>query len=246
MAAAQIREQTLRYRSGQTELQGSLAWDEARAGTRPGVLVVHEWWGCNDYVRRRARMLAELGYVAMAVDMYGDGRVANSPDEAGGLMQAVLGNRAALESRFEAAVDLLRGHPSVDPMKIGAIGYCFGGAVVLHAARIGMTLTGVVSFHGSLGALQKAAPDGVKARVLACHGAADALIPQKDVDAFEQEMSAAHANYRLVSYPGAMHSFTNPDADANAKKYGLPLRYDAAADQRSWQDMQDFFAAIFA
>ncbi|MGE0385854.1 MAG: dienelactone hydrolase family protein [Gammaproteobacteria bacterium] len=243
--ASNITTQNVDYKSGATHLKGFLAWDGASGGKRPGVIVVHEWWGLTDYPRRRASMLAELGYVGMAVDMYGDGSVGADPAAAGALMQAAMSDPKALEARFEAAADLLRGQPQVDPNRIAAIGYCFGGAVCLHMARIGMNLAGVVSFHGALGSMHKPARGGVKARVLVCHGAADSLVPDDQVAAFKQEMDEAGAKYKFVPYAGALHGFSNPEADDNAKKYGMPLGYDAAVDQRSWDEMQAFFKEIF-
>src|SRR5215475_3986198 len=176
------------YSAGDTTLRGNLATDTSKQGRRPGVLVVHEWWGLNDYLRRRARMLADLGYGALGVDMYGDGKVADNPGDAGALMSSVLGNMKAGAERFKAAYDLLASRPEVDGSRIAAIGYCFGGAVVLHAAGIGMPLRGIVSFHGALGSFHKPAPGSVKAKVLVCHGAADSLISKDEVRAFEQEM----------------------------------------------------------
>jgi dienelactone hydrolase len=246
MAGQTIKTDTVTYTAAGATLKGHLAVDEGRPGRRPGVLVVHEWWGLTDYMRRRARMLAELGYTALAADMYGDGRTAGSADEANKLMTAALADRAALEARFTAAYETLKAHPTVDGRKVAAIGYCFGGAVVLHAARIGLPLAGVVSFHGALGSFHTPAPGSVKARILVCHGAADTLVPDDHVAAFKREMDAAKADYRFVAYEGALHGFTNPDADANGKKYGIPLAYDAKVDQQSWHDMQDFFAKIFA
>jgi dienelactone hydrolase len=150
------------------------------------------------------------------------------------------------EARFKAAYDLLASRPEVDGSRIAAIGYCFGGAVVLHAARIGMPLRGVVSFHGALGSFHKPAPGSVKAKVLVCHGAADRLVSQDEVDAFKQEMDQAKADYRFLAYPNALHGFTNPEATENGKRYGIPLAYDAEADRRSWQDMTDFLARVLA
>jgi dienelactone hydrolase len=239
-----IHMEPVMYAAGGTTLRGTIATDTAKPGARPGVIVVHEWWGLNDYIRRRARMLAELGYTALAADMYGDGRVADNPADAGALMNAVLGNMPAAEARFRAAYDLLASRDTVDRSRIAAIGYCFGGAVVLHAARIGMPLRGVVSFHGALGSFHTPAPGSVTTKVLVCHGAADSLVPDAQVGAFKQEMDAAKAEYRFVAYPGALHGFTNPDADANAKRHGMPLGYDAEADRRSWQDMTEFLARV--
>jgi dienelactone hydrolase len=243
--AAAIKTEPIRYAAGGTNLRGFLATTTTQE-TRPGVLVVHEWWGLNDYIRRRARMLAELGYTALAVDMYGDGRVADNPADAGALMTAVLNDRKAAEARFAAAHDLLAAQPGTDGARIAAIGYCFGGAVVLHAARLGLPLRGVVSFHGALGSMHTPTPGGVRAKILVCHGAADSLVPDADVAAFKREMDLARADYRFVAYENARHGFTNPDADANGQKYGMPLAYDAVADQRSWQEMREFLARVFA
>jgi dienelactone hydrolase len=240
-----VHTETVTYRAGGTTLRGHLAIDAAASGRRPGVLVVHEWWGLNDYIRRRAKMLAELGFAALAVDMYGDGKTAADATEAGTLMNGVLADFKSGEARFRAGYEWLKSHERVDPARMAAVGYCFGGAVALHAARIGLPLAAVASFHGALGSFHKPAPGTVKAKVLVCHGAADTLVPDADVAAFRREMDAAKADYHVVAYPDALHGFTNPEADANAKKYGLPLGYDADADRRSWQDMQDLFARAF-
>ena len=244
--SANIHTETVSYTANGTTLKGYLAYDEGADAERPGVLVVHEWWGLNDSVRQRARMLAELGYTALAVDMYGAGQTADNPDEAGRLMNTVLQDMRQGAARLKASYELLKGTPTTDAAHVAAIGYCFGGAVVLHAARIGMDLDGVVSFHGSLGSAHKPAPGSVRARILVCHGAADSLVPDADVAAFKREMEGAGADYRFEAYEGALHGFTNPDADENGKKYGLPLAYSAETDRRSWQAMQDFFNAIFA
>ena len=233
------------YSAVETQLIG---WAEAGSGTapRPGVLVVHEWWGLNDYIRRRVSDLAALGYEAMAVDMYGDGKVASDPEGATELMGSVLGDVPTLEARFRAAWETLRDRPGVDPDRIAAIGYCFGGAVVLHSARIGLPLAGVTSFHGSLGSFHTPQPGSVHAKVLVCHGADDGLVPDTDIAAFKKEMDDAGADYRFESYPGAKHGFSNPDATAAGEKYGMPLAYDAEVDARSWADMKAFFEKIFA
>lgn len=233
------------YGAGGTDLIG---WAETGAGAapRPGVLVVHEWWGLNDYIRGRVHGLAELGFEALAVDMYGGGQVAADPEGANALMSAALGDVPRLEQHLAAGLEALKARPGVDPSKIAAIGYCFGGAVVLHAARIGTALAGVASFHGSLGSFHKPAPGSVRAKILVCHGAADDLVPEADVTAFKQEMDEAGAQYRFEAYPGAKHGFTNPDATAKGEQYGMPLAYDAGVDAKSWADMQAFFRQIFA
>ena len=242
---ADIKTEDVTYTAGGATCRGHLAYDGSAGGPRPGVLVVHEWWGLNDYIRGRAHLLAELGYTALAADMYGDGRTAGDAEDAGALMNAVLGDMDAGTARFRAAYDTLAGHPAADPDRLAAIGYCFGGAMVLHGARIGMDLKGVVSFHGALGSFHKPAKGEVKAKVLVCHGAADALASGEEVAAFRQEMADAGADCRFVAYEGALHGFTNPEATANGERYGLPLGYDEAADQRSWDDMKALFAEIF-
>ena len=240
-----IKTEDVTYTAGGATCRSHLVYDDSAGGPRPGVLVVHEWWGLDDHVRGRARMLAELGYTALAVDMYGDGRTAGDPDGAGALMNAVLADMDAGTARLKAAVDALGGHPATDAGRMAAIGYCFGGAMVLHAARIGLDLKGVVSFHGSLGSFHKPARGEVKAKVLVCHGAADALVSDDEIAGFKQEMADAGVDYRFVAYEGALHGFTNPEATANGEKYGLPLKYDEAIDKRSWEDMQALFSEIF-
>ncbi len=172
-----LHTENVRLDTDGTDLECYLACDDHSDASRPGVLVVHEWWGLNDYIRRRARMLAELGFAALAIDMYGGGQVADNPDEAGRLMNGVLGDMSQAESRMGAALEYLQDHASVDSGRIAAIGYCFGGAMVLHAARTGMPLAGVVSFHGALGSSHKPAPGSVLAKIMVCHGAEDVLVP---------------------------------------------------------------------
>ena len=240
-----IKTETVTYTANGTTLHGYLAHDAAVEGERPGVLVVHEWWGLDDYIRGRAEQLAGLGYTALAVDMYGGGQTADNPDAAGGLMMGVLNDMAAGEARFKAAHAQLAGNARTDASRMAAIGYCFGGAIVLHGARIGMDLRAVASFHGSLGSFHKPAVGGVKAEVLVCHGADDSLVPDDDISAFKAEMDAAKASYEFIAYEGALHGFSNPHATANGEKYGLPLAYDADVDVRSWQDMLNLFGKVF-
>lgn len=227
-------------------LKGYLAWDAAKEGRRPGVLVVHEWWGHNDYARRRARDLAELGYTALAVDMYGEGKTADHPDDAGAFSSEIMNDASLGEARFRAALTLLKQRETTDPERVAAIGYCFGGAVVLHIARVGEDLDGVVSFHGALGSMHKPEPGSVKARILVLHGAADSFISPEQIDAFQKEMDEAGADYRFVAYEGAKHSFTNPDADSYRERFGLDLAYDPVADESSWTEMKAFFEEIFS
>ena len=241
-----LHTETVRLSADGTELECYLAYDDRNDAPRPGVLLIHEWWGLNDYMRRRAHMLAELGYTALAVDMYGGGEVASNPDDAGRLMNGVLGDMGQAESRMGVALRYLQSHGCVDSERTAAIGYCFGGAMVLHAARTGMPLAAVVSFHGALASSHTPAPGSVRAKVLVCHGAEDVLVPDDDAEALKDEMQAAGADLRFISYPGALHGFTNPEADANGKKYGLPLAYSEDTDQRSWSEMQAFFKEVFA
>ena len=244
-ASAAVVGEEIAYDDAGLALKGYLAYDDALTGKRPGVLVVHEWWGHNDYARKRARMLAELGYVALAVDMYGDGKQAMHPDDAGKFAAEVMQNAATAQGRFEAALKRLKAHPATDPERIAAIGYCFGGGVVLHMARAGLDLNGVVSFHGSLKTQTPAEAGAVKAGILVCHGVNDPMVPPEQVGEFMREMSAAGADVTFAAYPGATNSFTNPDADSFAEKFGLPIGYNSKADQRSWTDMQAFFERIF-
>jgi dienelactone hydrolase len=244
-ALAAIHAQEVDYRDNGQVLKGYLAYDEDISGKRPGVLIVHEWWGHNEYARKRARMLAQLGFTALAVDMYGDGKQATHPEDAGKFAAEINQNKAVAEKRFRAALELLRQHPSVAANDIAAIGYCFGGGVVLHMARAGLDLDGVVSFHGSLATATPAGLGTVKAKVLVLHGGDDPFVTPEQIDQFKQEMQQAGANYRFVAYPGVMHSFTNPEADAYGEKFNLPLKYDAEADRKSWNEMRSFFTEIF-
>ncbi|MGF1511057.1 MAG: dienelactone hydrolase family protein [Myxococcota bacterium] len=244
-AHAKVETREVRYEADGIEMKGLLAWDDAHEGQRPGVLVVHEWWGHNDYVRSRARQLAELGYVAFALDMYGDGKTADHPDKAGAFSSAVFSDLDGAEARFRAAKDVLTQDPHTDPDNVAAIGYCFGGGVVLHMARRGLDLDGVVSFHGSLATEKPARKGEVNAKILVAHGADDPFVKSETIEAFKEEMKNAGVDYRFVSYDGAVHAFTNPGATELGKKFNLPLAYDAEADQKSWSAMKAFFQDIF-
>jgi dienelactone hydrolase len=245
-AEPKIQGKTVEYGTQGVVMKGYLAYDENVKGKRPGVLVVPEWWGLNDYARRRAGMLAELGYTALAVDMYGEGKVVTTPDEAGKLSSEAMKNFDASKARFMAALDFLKGQPTVDPSRIAAIGYCFGGGVVLNMARQGMDLKGVASFHGGLTAVNPAQPGSVKAKILVLNGGADKFITPEQIEAFKQEMKAADADFQLISYPGALHSFTNPEATQLGKKFNMPIAYNAQADNESWSEMKRFFTTIFS
>jgi len=233
------------YTADGTTLKGFLAYNENQEGPRPGVIVVHEWWGHNQYARKRAAMLAELGYIALAIDMYGDGKQAGHPDDAGKFAMAVMQNMSTAKARFDAGVKLLKEQPQTDPTKVAAIGYCFGGGVVLRMAVAGDDLAGVVSFHGSLPTDSVSNPKQVKTKLLVCNGADDKFVPTEQIDAFKKAMVDAGINFKFVNYPEAVHSFTNPDADSLGKKFNMPLAYNMKADEQSWADMKGFFNEIF-
>lgn len=241
-----IQTATLKYTAGGAALESYLAWDASVQGKRPGVILLGEWWGMNDYLKRRARQVAELGYVGLAADMYGGGRVAADSTEAGQLMNGLFADMAATGERLGAHLAQLRAQPQVDAARIGAMGYCLGGALSLHAARLGLDLKGVVSFHGALSRTHQAKPGEIKAEILVCHGADDVLVPADDQKNFHEDMKALGAKYRFIAYPGAKHGFTNPEATAKGEKYGLPLAYNESVDQQSWQAMKDFWARVFA
>lgn len=245
VAQAKVVGQEVTYKAGGVTMKGYLAWDKDIKGKRPGVLVVHEWWGHNQYARKRALLLAGMGYTALAVDMYGDGKTAAHPDEAGKFAAAVNKNMTAAKQRFEAAMKLLAKQKSVAPGEMAAIGYCFGGGVVLNMARAGEDLKGVASFHGPLATDTLAQKGKVKAKIAVFTGADDPMVPAAQVEAFKKEMDDAGVSYQLTSYPGAKHSFTNPDADELGSKFNLPLAYNAEADQDSWKQLDAFLVSLF-
>jgi len=234
------------YSTDSLTMKGYLSYNEFNIGKVPGVLVVHEWWGHNDYARLRADMLAEMGYVALAVDMYGDGKQAQHPDEAGKFAMAALKNLDDGKARFEAAMNELKSHPRVDPDKIAAIGYCFGGSVVLEMAILGEDLDGIASFHGGLKtktALEN--PGQFKGSILICMGGDDQFITEEQVTELRASLDKTGSDYKFVSYPGAKHSFTNPHADDYAKKFDLPVGYNKEADEKSWAELKVFLKKIF-
>jgi len=244
-AAPKISAKPVEYTSGGVTLKGYIAYDENIQGKRPGILVVHEWWGQNEYVRNRARMLAELGYTALALDMYGEGKMAEHPGDAGKFSSEVMKNFPMAKERFYAAMDFLKKEPTVDPANIAAIGYCFGGGVVLNMARHGANLKGVASFHGSLAVVKPAQPTPIKAAVRVYNGADDKFVPATAIEALKKEMADGNVNFKFTNYPGAVHSFTNPDADELGKKFNMPIAYNASADKESWADLQKFLKEIF-
>jgi dienelactone hydrolase len=241
-AQAEIRSKAVTYEYEGTELTGHLYWDDAHSEQRPGVLVIHEWWGLNDYAKKRARMLAELGFVAFAADMYGNNQVTDKPDQARTWMQEVTADVEGWRERAELGLAQLKANELVAPGKVAAIGYCFGGGTVLQMAYGGSDVLGVVSFHGSLPAAPEESKDRIQAELLVLHGRDDSFVPPDVVNNFQDKLDAAGANWELVTYSGARHGWTNPDAG----QYGIPnLQYDAQADARSWSRMQDFFAELF-
>jgi dienelactone hydrolase len=243
--AVNITTEEITYEVNGEPFTGFLAFDSNNGDKRPGVLIVHEWWGHNDYVRSRAIQLAEMGYVALALDMYGAGKVADHPDNAKAFMQAAFANPEALKARFVSARELLAKQDVTETENIAAIGYCFGGAVVLNMARAGVDLDGVASFHGSLATASPAAPGSVSAKVLVLNGGADPLVPIEQVDAFKAEMTAAGVDYEFVNYPDALHAFTNPGATEKGEQFGMPLAYDEQADSDSWLRLEKFLAELW-
>ncbi len=235
----------IEYPVGGISHQGYLAYDDEMIALRPGIAIVHEWWGLNDYMVRRAHMLAELGYVALAIDLYGGGQIADNPDQAEALMSGVLGDMEAGTAALRAGYDLLLGQPGVDPERTAAIGYCFGGAMVLHMARIGLPLSAVASFHGALGSFHTATPGSISPRILVNHGTADSMVTMGDLEGFKQEMETARADCQILLHEDAKHGFSNPQADVNAGKYDIDLGYQQRADEQSWAAMQNLFGSVF-
>jgi dienelactone hydrolase len=241
-AAAALKTELIEYRHGNAVLQGYLAYDTSFKGKRPAVLVVHEWWGLNPYVQKRAEQLAKLGYIAFALDMYGKGITANNPVQAADLVTPFKKDRNLLRARAQAGLDQLMLHKLTDPRRVAAIGYCFGGMTVLELARGGAEVSGVVSFHGNLDTPNPAEARNIKGKVLVLHGADDPFVPAEQVAAFEDEMRKGGVDWQLNKYGRAVHSFTNPDADG----YNLKgAAYNRKADLRSWEAMKVFFREIF-
>jgi len=244
---AEIKSETIKYEVAGQPFEGTLSYDDSIKGKRPGVLVVHEWWGHNAYAKKRAEMLAKLGYTAFALDMYGAGKVADHPEDAKKFLEATLADMKVAAARFNAALKLLQLQPTVYASKIAAIGYCFGGGMVLHMAKVNPELAGVVSYHGALGisADTKPTTTPVKTKILVFNGADDPFVTKEQVDAFKQDMKAIGADYEFINYPGVKHSFTNPDANDFGKRFNMPLVYDEKADKDSWEKTQAFFKKIF-
>ncbi len=243
-ANAAIKEEPVTYTDGEATMKGFLVYDDASQAKRPGIVMVHEWWGITQHMHNQAKKFAEQGYTVLISDMYGDAKTADNPKDAGALSSSVMKNPTVMESRFKAARDQLAKQATVNPQKIGAVGYCFGGAVVVNMARSGADLAAVAGFHASLGLNTPApAPGAVKAKVLILNGADDPFVKREQYDTVKKDFDAAKADYRVIEYPGAVHAFTNPEATELGKKFNLPLRYDAKVNEEAESEAAKFFAA---
>jgi len=242
-AGRQLSVGPVTYKEGGQELNGYLAYDAALLDKRPGILIVHEWWGLNDYPKSRAQQLAGLGYVAFAADIYGSGAVATNQEAAAKLAAPFRADRELMRRRVTAALAVLKADPRVDPKRVAAIGYCFGATCVLELARDGADLAGVVSFHGGLDTPHPDSTPKPKAAILVCHGANDAYVTPESVESFWREMKQCGADWQLNVYAEAVHSFTNPNSGSDPSK---GMAYNAAADKRSWADMLQFFGRVLA
>lgn len=241
-ATAAIQTKTIEYKQGDTTLEGVLVYDDAVKGKRPGILIVHQWMGLTDYEKKRAEMLAQLGYVAFCADIYGKGVRPQSVPEASAQSGKFKSDRALLRARVNAGLDEFKKSDLVDTKRIVAIGYCFGGTTVIELARSGADLAGVVSFHGGLDSPTPADGKNIKCKVLACHGADDPFVAAKDLTAFESEMRDNKVDWQLIQYGGAVHSFTQPMAGNDNSKGAA---YNERADKRSWEDLKQFLAEMF-
>lgn len=243
-AQAAIKEEPVTYSDGQTTMKGFLVYDDAVTGKRPGIIMVHEWWGITPHIHTEAKKFAQQGYTALIADMYGDAKTADNPKDAGTLAGGVMKDTAVMQSRFKAAQALLGKHATVNPQKIGAVGYCFGGAVVLNMARTGDDLVAVAGFHASLGLNTPAPAAGtVKAKILILNGADDPFVKREQYDTLKKDFDAAKADYKIIEYPGAVHAFTNPEATALGEKFKLPLKYDAKVDAEAKAEASKLFDA---
>lgn len=239
-----LKELDIDYAGDNTTMKGYVAYDTSLDTKRPAILIIPEWWGLNDYAKMRARELAKLGYIAMAMDMYGNGMHTDSPAVAGKWAGQFYTKPLSAKARIDAALVALKSFQQADTGKMAAIGYCFGGAMILNAARLGEPLKGVVSFHGNLIGVP-ANKDLLKAKILVCHGEADPFVKKEEVAAFKKQMDSINADYTFKSYPNALHAFTNPQATELGKKWNLSIGYNGAADTASWNDMKAFFDTIF-
>jgi len=253
MACTQTKKETIEvnvkgeevsYSTDDITMKGYIAYDASTTEKRPGILVVHEWWGHDEYTRKRADMLAELGYVAIAVDMYGDGKQAAHPEDAMKFSSNVMGNFDSAKARFNAAIETLKSNPNVDTTQIGAIGYCFGGSVILAMADAGLDLKGVAAFHAGL-QLPVMPGDDLTARVLVMNGADDPFVTAEQIGNFTSALEATEADFKFINYEDAVHAYSNPAATELGEKFNLPLAYNAKADSASWEEMKNFFNTTF-
>ncbi|MDO9255182.1 MAG: dienelactone hydrolase family protein [Bacteroidales bacterium] len=243
-AKPMLKEEVVTYMADGVALKGFVVYDESKPGKRPAILVVHEWWGLNDYSKNRARQLAGLGYIAMAIDMYGDGITASSPQKAQELAAPFYKNPQLAKIRLVAALNKVKEFKQTDVTNMAAIGYCFGGSIVLNCAKLGTNLKGVVSFHGGLTGVP-ANRDLLKAKILVCHGGNDKFVSEKDVADFRHSLDSIGADYIFKVYPDATHAFTNPDASKTGKQFNMPIEYNEAADKASWIEMKNFLTDLF-
>jgi dienelactone hydrolase len=242
LAHAKVVTKTVTYKDAGTELKGFFAWDDAKSGKRPGILVVHEWWGLDEYAKMRAKKLAELGYVAFALDMYGEGKVTEHPKTAGQWAGMIRSNQKAWQQRGLAGLKVLKGHELVDSSKLAAIGYCFGGSTALQFAYSGADVKAVVTFHAALPTPTAEHAKQIKARIVVCHGAIDNFIGKEAIEKFQAALSKAKVDWEMIAYGGAVHSFTVPGAD----KRNIPgIAYNKNADERSWRQMRLVFGDVF-
>ncbi len=246
MSCSGIETQSFRYSVDSKKFQGYLAYNQSETGKRPGIILVHEWWGNTDYIKQRADSLANQGYVALVVDLYGDGRTTEHPAKAKELSSDVFKNLDNAEKNLRKAIELLKANPRVNPNQIAAIGYCFGGGIVLEMAKRGLPFAGVASFHGMLSTPTIPKRGDVKAKVAVFHGGDDAMVSNQDLGKFRSQMRQANADLQIHIYPKAKHAFTNPQATELGKKHGLPLEYNEAADQKSWTELMDFLQKLFS
>lgn len=243
--SAEMQTETVEYEVNGETFTGYMAYDDEADGKRPGVLVVHEWWGHNEFAREQAEKLAAAGYTAFALDMYGSGKLAEHPEDAQSFMKEATKDMDQVKARFMAAKELLQQHDSVDSNRIAAQGYCFGGAVVLNMARLGVDLDAVVSYHGALGSPIKAEAGKVQPRIHVYTGGEDKMVPSDQVAGLVEEMQDAEADLTLVSFPGVLHSFTNPGADSIAEEFDMPVGYDDEAAKRSWEGTMRLYDEVF-
>lgn len=240
-ARAEIKTKTITYKDGNTTLKGMLAWDSAKSGKRPGVLVIGEWWGLNEANKNRARRVAAAGYVAFAPDMYGDGRATNDKKQARKWMKQVIGNVELWKRRARLGLDILKAAANVNPGKLAAMGSSFGGATVLQMAYAGQDIKAAASIASSL---PVAPPDvsSIKPRVLALLGDNDTFVKAAHIDAFKAGLNRTKADWEMIIYSGARHSFATPDAGSHGMEN---LAYNETADKRSWIAMMTLFDEVF-